>query len=491
MTTQITPFTTTPSRQNPSTFSADRDVRLQEEASRILQMNALAAELNALAAAMTLNATTSTSTTSLTVGTGSKSLTVGTAKSFWPGNPVQIAYNSSNWMHGIVTSYNSSTGALVVNVTNSSGSGTYASWTITLSGPIAMAGLTPTVTELNYLAGLTAVAAELNLLDGALICTAELNNRFVNLGLAASVSSNILTVSLKGANGSDPSATNIVAIPFRSATVTTGTPVTRTVTGALSVALSSGSTLGFTSSLAGRIYVWAIDNAGTVELALSRTADIYPESNLVSTTAEGGAGAADSATTMYSATARTNVACRCIGYVEITTGSTAGQWSNAPTKIQPMLPGIKRTGDIVQGISYQTGAYATGTTVMPSDDTIPQISEGDQYVSKAITPTSAINKLEIDIILHFSGDAVDSFSVALFQDSTANALASSFHAIGYTTALINFKHSMTAGTSSSTTFKVRAGVNTAGGNLYFNGQSAARKHGGVCASSIKITEVMA
>lgn len=47
MTTQITPYTTTPSRTNPSTFSADRDIRLAEEASRIAEMNAMAVEMNA------------------------------------------------------------------------------------------------------------------------------------------------------------------------------------------------------------------------------------------------------------------------------------------------------------------------------------------------------------------------------------------------------------------------------------------------------------
>ena len=50
MTTTITPYTTMPSRQSPTTFSADRDTRLLEEATRIPQMNALATELNALAA---------------------------------------------------------------------------------------------------------------------------------------------------------------------------------------------------------------------------------------------------------------------------------------------------------------------------------------------------------------------------------------------------------------------------------------------------------
>ncbi len=50
----ITPYTTTPSRKNPSTFSADRDQRFIEENQRIIEANALevtvkAAEANAIA----------------------------------------------------------------------------------------------------------------------------------------------------------------------------------------------------------------------------------------------------------------------------------------------------------------------------------------------------------------------------------------------------------------------------------------------------------
>ena len=37
VTTTITPFTKSPSRQNPATFSADMDDRLSEENSRIVE----------------------------------------------------------------------------------------------------------------------------------------------------------------------------------------------------------------------------------------------------------------------------------------------------------------------------------------------------------------------------------------------------------------------------------------------------------------------
>jgi len=125
----ITALPSPPSRQSPSTFSDDADTFMGA-------LPQFATEANALAAAMNLNATTSTSSTSLAIGTGSKSLTVEASKSYWTGMSVKIAHDSSNWMHGEVTSYNSTTGALVVNVTNTLGSGTETSWTITLSGPI-------------------------------------------------------------------------------------------------------------------------------------------------------------------------------------------------------------------------------------------------------------------------------------------------------------------------------------------------------------------
>lgn len=151
-----------------------------------------------------------------------------------------------------------------------------------------------------------------------------------NVSFTATVGSKALTVALKGIDGNAPSATNPVNIAFRSATATSPNIILRSITSATSVVLSSGSTLGFTSGQTSKIYIWAIDYAGTVELALSRYINWSP-TVLVSTTAEGGAGAADSASTLYSTTARTNVACRLLGVITIQSGATAGEWDNAPS----------------------------------------------------------------------------------------------------------------------------------------------------------------
>lgn len=150
-------------------------------------------------------------------------------------------------------------------------------------------------------------------------------------------------------------------------------------------------------------------------------------------------------------------------------------------------------GSVVQVVNEPYGAVATGTTVLPYDDTVPQNTEGDQYMNKEITPTSATNKLKIDVVIFLASSATggERISAALFQDSTAGALAvgASIQANSETGVhMICFSHFMTSGTTSATTFKVRAG-NTNAGTTTFNGSASARKYGGVLASSITITEI--
>ena len=143
---------------------------------------------------------------------------------------------------------------------------------------------------------------------------------------------------------------------------------------------------------------------------------------------------------------------------------------------------------VVQVVNVTDSAVATGTTVMPSDDTIPQNNEGIEFMTLAITPTSATNKLKIEVVFQNWISAQNVAVVALFQDTTANALATgkSYQPGGDRDAVISFSYIMTSGTTSATTFKVRAGVNS-GGTTAMNGRSGAI-HGGALSSSITIIE---
>jgi hypothetical protein len=150
-------------------------------------------------------------------------------------------------------------------------------------------------------------------------------------------------------------------------------------------------------------------------------------------------------------------------------------------------------GAVVQVVTAKSTAVATGTTIIPYDDTIPQNTEGDQYMTLAITPRSTTNILVIEAVVHMANSAASQrFIAALFQDTTANALA-----VGNTTEVtanvidpVTVFHSMVAGTTSSTTFKIRAGANAAG-TTTFNGDSGVRKFGGITFSYMKITEYKA
>ena len=152
-----------------------------------------------------------------------------------------------------------------------------------------------------------------------------------------------------------------------------------------------------------------------------------------------------------------------------------------------------RPGEILQVVNTQTGAVATGSTAIPADDTIPQNTEGDQYMTLAITPKLSTSKLLIEVHAEISNSAICRNALALFQDTTVDALAAVSEYLSTATALhpIVLRHYMTSGTVSATTFKVRIGPESGGGTVTFNGQSAGRIFGGVAASSITITEIAA
>jgi len=181
--------------------------------------------------------------------------------------------------------------------------------------------------------------------------TANSFNAVSNLSFVASVATNALTITIKDSAGATPSAAT-TAIGFRSSTLTSGAYVVRSITSALSIVVSSGSTLGHANNVAKNIWLYAIDNAGTVELAVSSAQ--FDDSLLYTTTAEGGAGAADSDSVLYSTTARSNVAIRLIGRL-LSTQTTAGTWAAVPTDV------AMYSSKGQHAYAYYTGTPPTGT----------------------------------------------------------------------------------------------------------------------------------
>lgn len=319
----------------------------------------------------------------------------------------------------------------------------------------------------------------------------------VNGTIVESHAGNAVTFAIKTLAGADPSAADPVTVIFRNATAATGDYVKRLITAALSLTVTSGSTLGAANATPFKVWLLLIDNAGTVLLgavnSLSGTSIMaLRESMLISTTAEGGAGAADSAQVVYASSAVSSKAFRFAGFAEYGSGlTTAGTWAASPTKLQIDGPGVAKPGEVVQVQRNDTGAVATGTTAIPYDDTIPQITEGDQYMTQAITPMSAANLLAIVLLARISNsNANQGLAAALFQDATANALKANEaqQATGTGQLEIGINHKMLAATASSTTFRLRAGGNT-GATTTFNGSAGGRYFGGVSGSFMEVQEI--
>lgn len=330
-----------------------------------------------------------------------------------------------------------------------------------------------------------------------------------NAALTASVGANAITFALKTRAGADPSASDPVFVSYRNATLTTGPNVVQTITSALSMDVTAGATLGFSASEAGRIHVGIINNSGTPELCCWRAISTsaaptgtgyectglvrFTEAAVVSTTAM--SNAADSALTLYSTSARSNVAMTYLGFIEITTGGTAGNWGSSPTVVATWRPGMFRPGDEVQRrrVNQRTFSQSgAGAAQMPSDDTIPQLTEGASIGTQAFSSASVLNVHEIRVEANLSENSAEQVCLALFNQAQADALdATSVYCANTQQLRIELQHDRIAG-SSSITYEARAGTNTAGAaRLSINGIGAGRILGGVQTSYMTIREVWA
>ena len=154
-------------------------------------------------------------------------------------------------------------------------------------------------------------------------------------------------------------------------------------------------------------------------------------------------------------------------------------------------PNVKLAGDVVQVVYVQYRELAYGNTAMPFDDSIPQKTEGNEYMQLAITPTSASNKLKIQVVWNGARDNSGELVLGLFKDSDNDALAAiAEYATVNQIHNMTLVHYMTAPGVSAVLFKVMVGwANNPTPLVSFNGVSGGRKFGGVMSSSITITEI--
>lgn len=145
------------------------------------------------------------------------------------------------------------------------------------------------------------------------------------------------------------------------------------------------------------------------------------------------------------------------------------------------------SGKLVQLVSASTTAVGTTSTVIPDDDTIPTNTEGEEILTCAITPTSASSKIKISfhcpVVYSGTGNPI----AELFVDSVSDAIF-----VGHrdTSGIqpITFVYEESAGSTSTRTYKVRAGAHV--GSLYWNQTNAGRKFGGVSKIELILEEIL-
>ena len=149
---------------------------------------------------------------------------------------------------------------------------------------------------------------------------------------------------------------------------------------------------------------------------------------------------------------------------------------------------VSGAGKILQVVYETSHEYITSTTLVPYDDTIMQITEGVEVITKAITPASSSNLLKIDF--HSTIGGTQNYKTfGIFQDSTANALASSYLHGNYSND-ISLSTVIVAGTASATTIRCRVGNSS--GTVSVNGYSTASPIGGdIPHTTLIITEISA
>lgn len=143
--------------------------------------------------------------------------------------------------------------------------------------------------------------------------------------------------------------------------------------------------------------------------------------------------------------------------------------------------------------SIVTGLVTLGTTTIPFDGTIPQITgEGDPISGFSITytPKYATSTIQVKVVAMLSSSGTGSPVLALFKDGAANAVASQgvYTGISYT-GQIELLYAVSPGSFTPIAFTVRAGFSAAG-TTYLNSYGATNNLGNTISSWIIVEEIL-
>jgi len=169
----------------------------------------------------------------------------------------------------------------------------------------------------------------------------------------------------------------------------------------------------------------------------------------------------------------------------------SGTWNGGIIGVGYGGSGVDSSNPVIQQLRTSTSSVITCNTAVPIDNTIPQITEGNQVLTLAITPKNASNILMIEAYIQGTIGAANTIVMALFVDSTANALACSFFGIATNfNTQFSVRYYLAAGSTSARTYRLRVGPQSS--TFYVNGANGGGAlFGGVMRSYMFITEMSA
>lgn len=146
-------------------------------------------------------------------------------------------------------------------------------------------------------------------------------------------------------------------------------------------------------------------------------------------------------------------------------------------------------GELQAPINVPYTTYTNTAVALPFDNTIPQNTEGLEIFNQNFTPVSASGVITIEgqVTASASSDGLTP-CLALFQDTTANAIAA-FGSLNTNNSGITtfpFRYEVSSASTALRAYKGRIG--TTSGTCYVNGSSVERKYGGVGVSSFRLSE---
>jgi hypothetical protein len=223
--------------------------------------------------------------------------------------------------------------------------------------------------------------------NGAFAGAANSSQLVGNIGLFPNVASNAMTVNLLTGTGSTPSSGSPVIINYRSTTNSIGQYFSLSTTGALSITVPSGATLGQVSGVTEPTYVYMQDHLGTNQLCVSSNPAINEGSIQASTTISAGA---TSRSVLY-CPAGVTAPVRMIGKI-VSNQATAGTWASAPTNVEvlPFDHGvIVASGGGLSSMDFEywmiVGACSAGScslnTASPGISSVTRNSTGNYSVA--------------------------------------------------------------------------------------------------------------